>query len=55
MKKLLFVIFFFFISSAHASLIDRGSGLIYDTDLDVTWLQNANASGNLTDPGQALS
>lgn len=27
---------------AHASLIDRGGGLIYDTTLNVTWLQNAN-------------
>lgn len=27
--------------SAHAVLIDRGSGLIYDTDLNVTWLQDA--------------
>ncbi|MGH9335305.1 MAG: DUF1566 domain-containing protein [Vicinamibacteria bacterium] len=25
-----------------ATLIDRGNGLIYDTVLDVTWLQNAN-------------
>lgn len=25
-----------------AALIDRGGGLIYDTDLDVTWLQDAN-------------
>ena len=28
-------------SAAHAVLIDRGSGLIYDTDLNVTWLQDA--------------
>lgn len=27
--------------SAHAVLIDRGGGLIYDTDLDVTWMQDA--------------
>ena len=28
-----------FISAAsHAALIDRGSGMIYDTDLDITWL-----------------
>lgn len=27
---------------ADATLIDRGSGLIYDTDLDITWLQDAN-------------
>ena len=28
--------------SAQAALIDRGGGLIYDTDLNVTWLQDAN-------------
>ena len=28
--------------SAHALLIDRGGGLIFDTDLNVTWLQDAN-------------
>lgn len=27
--------------AAHAVLIDRGGGLIYDTDLNVTWLQDA--------------
>jgi hypothetical protein len=27
---------------AQAALIDRGGGLIYDTDLDITWLQDAN-------------
>lgn len=30
--------------SAQAALIDRGSGLIYDDVLDVTWLQDANYS-----------
>ncbi len=29
-------------TNANASLIDRGSGLIFDTDLDITWLQDAN-------------
>lgn len=28
--------------SAQASLIDRGGGLIYDSNLNVTWLQDAN-------------
>lgn len=28
--------------AAQAALIDRGGGLIYDTDLNVTWLQDAN-------------
>lgn len=31
--------------SAHADLIDRGGGLIYDTDLNITWLQNADLYG----------
>lgn len=28
-----------------ANLIDRGNGLIYDGDLNITWLQDANYSG----------
>lgn len=28
--------------AAQASLFDRGGGLIYDSDLDITWLQDAN-------------
>ncbi len=28
--------------SAHATLIDRGGGLIFDDDLNITWLQDAN-------------
>lgn len=28
--------------SAHAALIDRGNGLIYDSAQDITWLQDAN-------------
>ncbi len=36
---------------AHALLIDRGGGLIYDNVLDITWLQNANLAGtNFTWP-----
>ena len=27
---------------AHATLIDWGNGLVYDDDLDITWLQDAN-------------
>ncbi len=30
--------------SSHALLIDSGGGMIYSTDLDVTWLQDANFS-----------
>jgi hypothetical protein len=29
-------------NSAKAELINRGGGLIYDTDINVTWLQDAN-------------
>lgn len=32
----------------HAALFDRGSGLIYDDILDVTWLQNANLAATET-------
>lgn len=28
--------------AAQAALLDRGGGLIYDTDLNITWLQDAN-------------
>ena len=27
---------------ANAALVDRGTGMIYDTDLGITWLQDAN-------------
>ena len=35
-------------TTAHAALVDRGGGLIYDTTLDITWLQNANVGGSMT-------
>lgn len=39
-------------SVAHAALIDRGGGLIYDSDLDITWLSDANAArGSAFDDG----
>jgi len=31
-----------FSSSANAALINRGGGLIYDSDQDITWLQDAD-------------
>ena len=31
---------------AHATLINRGNGLIYDDVQDITWLQNANLAGD---------
>jgi len=38
-----------FTSSVEATLFDRGDGLIYDDDLNITWLQNANSpSGTMT-------
>ncbi len=33
------------VGPANSALIDREGGLIYDTVLDITWLQNANYSG----------
>lgn len=38
--------------AVQAALIDRGGGLIYDTVLNITWLQNANpAAGSIYDDG----
>jgi hypothetical protein len=34
--------------TAQASLFDRGDGLIYDTDLNATWLANANLAASNT-------
>lgn len=34
--------------AAQAALVDRGGGLIYDTDLNVTWLSNANLAATET-------
>ncbi|RJQ14908.1 MAG: DUF1566 domain-containing protein [Nitrospiraceae bacterium] len=35
-----------FASAAEAGLTDRGNGLIYDDDLKITWLQDANYYGS---------
>lgn len=35
-------IFLLIVSTAHAELHNRGNGLIYDDDLNITWLQDAN-------------
>ena len=32
----------FFTGSAHAIFIDAGDGMVYDTELGVTWLKDAN-------------
>lgn len=38
--------------NAEATLFDRGSGMIYDSDLNITWLMNANqAAGSSFDNG----
>ena len=48
MKKSVFtslvvtIVLFASMGIANAELIDRGGGLIYDTELDITWLQDAN-------------
>ena len=39
----------------HATLIDRGGGLIYDTDLNITWLADANYANALMPWGNALA
>jgi hypothetical protein len=36
------------VGSAQALLVDNGGGLIYDTDLNITWLQQPNNSTSLT-------
>ena len=29
-------------ATSHAAFIDIGGGMVYDTDLNITWLQDAN-------------
>lgn len=53
MKKLsvfLFAMLLFFgiVGIASATLIDQGCGLIYDDELEITWLQNANLAATET-------
>ena len=40
--KYLPLLLFLIASQTNAALIDRGSGLLYDNVLDITWLQDAN-------------
>ena len=35
-------------ASGHATLIDMTDGTIYDTDLELSWLKNANTNGAMT-------
>jgi hypothetical protein len=48
MRTALGVILLFVFGSAHAALIDRGGGFIYDDVQDITWTQNANINGSET-------
>ena len=58
MKRIMAMVFvglFLFSGMASATLWDRGGGLIYDDELDITWLQDANYvlthdPGNIYDP-----
>jgi hypothetical protein len=43
---LVVLVFVFLIAPAEAILIDSGYGLIYDDDLNITWLQDANYAFN---------
>jgi hypothetical protein len=50
MKKLIAAVLLAFVSIfaaqvAHAALVDRGEGFIYDDVLDITWTQDANING----------
>ncbi len=38
----------FIAAPAHAALINRGNGLVYDSGLNITWLQNANLAATKT-------
>jgi hypothetical protein len=52
------LIVFGLLAPAHAVLIDRGTGMIYDTDFGITWLQDAAysvTSGYATDQRMAWS
>lgn len=42
MKVIIGIAVFFLVSSANAALIARANGLVYDSDLDITWLADAN-------------
>jgi len=44
-SSLIFCISVFIVTSVNAELIDRGGGLIYDTEQDLTWAQDAGLFG----------
>ena len=41
-------------TSISAALVDRGGGLIYDEDRDITWMQNAWAAGGTMSRTEAM-
>lgn len=49
------MLLFVFTSAAKAALYDRGGGLIYDDYFNITWMQNANYSGNPMTWNNAMS
>lgn len=52
---LLLVVLLGFVVPANAVLIDRGTGMIYDTELGITWLQDGATSGTIGSFEQALA
>ena len=52
----MFILFLMnFLTSAQAGLIDRGNGMIYDTELDITWIQDATLSDLIGSYDQAVA
>jgi hypothetical protein len=50
------VLFVLGVESAYATLIDRGGGMIYDADRNITWLSNANlGAGSIFDNGNSVT
>jgi hypothetical protein len=45
--KRLAILFLLLPIAANADFIDRGNGMIYDDDLNITWLQDFNLAGTL--------
>jgi hypothetical protein len=44
-ERIVGLILLFVLASADAALIDRGGGLIFDTEKNITWLQDASLGG----------
>jgi hypothetical protein len=49
----LLILFIFFLKNSEAALIDRGGGLVYDTALNITWVQNASYINTAGQPGNS--